>query len=150
MRDPVYAAVKHRVSLRHCRCSCCRPAQDDSACEHLVASAILAGANPWNFVPERYTVAEWREPYDAITATGGFPDITDAESGALRPVLDDAARIRAPVIMPNRRGGQKRIRSAREKAMDAARRGRGGGRGGGHGGGRGRGHGVGRGYANSD
>ena len=133
VRDPEASAVKHRVSLRHCRCSCCKPAQDDMPCEHLVASARLAGVSPWTLVPARYSVAEWRTPYDAIAATGGFLDITDAESRALRPVLSEAERIRAPVIMPYRRGRQKRIRSAREKAMDAARRGRGGGRGGGRG-----------------
>ena len=91
-------------------------------------------------MPERYTVAEWRKPYDAITAMGGFRDVSDDEASALRPELSEAERVRAPVIMPYRRGGQKRIRPAREKAIDAARGARGG-----HGGGRGSGRGGGRG-----
>ena len=70
VRDPDAGAVKYRVSLRHCRCSCCRPAEQDVVCEHIVASAMLAGVSPWSLVPERYTVAEWRQPYDAIAATG--------------------------------------------------------------------------------
>ena len=54
-------------------------------CEHLVAAALLSGINPWALVPERYTVAEWRKPYDAIAATGGILDVSDAEPRALRP-----------------------------------------------------------------
>ena len=141
VRDPNSGAVKHRVSLRERRCSCCRSAQEDSVCEHIVACALLAGRSPWDLVPNRYTAAEWREPYDAIAATGGFLDVTDDEIRAIRPELSDGVRIRAPVIMPNRRGGKKRIHHPREKARDAARGGRGG-RGEGRGGGRGGGHGT--------
>ena len=136
VRDPEAGAVKHRVSIHNRRCSCCRPAEEDMVCEHIVAAALLAGVSPWTLVPERYTLYEWRQPYDEIAATGGFLDVTDAESRALSPVLVEGERVRAPVIMPNRRGGQKRIRSAREKYMNAARRGRGGERSGGRGGGR--------------
>ena len=71
VRDPKASAVKHRVSLRHRSCSCCKHAEDDTVCEHLVESALFAGMSAWSLVPERYTVAEWRTPYDAIADTGG-------------------------------------------------------------------------------
>ena len=84
VRDCKAGAVNHRVSLRNRTCSCCRPAEEDIVCEHVVATQLFAGKNPFELVPERYTVAERRQPYDAIASTGGFPDVTDAECRALK------------------------------------------------------------------
>jgi len=102
---------------------------------------MQSSISPWSLIPARYSLKEWREPYDKIAAAGGFQDVTHAERLEMRPMLeeDDAQRVKAPVILPRRRGRQKRIHSAQELAIANARggRGRGGARGGGRAGGRG-------------
>ena len=144
VRDHDNPLLLHRTNTALVSCTCRTPQRDDEACPHLVATCMAAGTSPWAMVPARYRLAEWREPYDKIHQEGGFQDVTDDEVRSLPQARteDGELRFRAPVIMPNRRGRQRRIRSAEEQAIAAARGGGGGrARGGrrGRSGGRGRG-----------
>ena len=143
VRDPDDARRVCRIHLVFVSCSCGRPSHFDLPCEHLVMASIRAGKNPFDLVPARYSVDEWREPYAAIEAEGGFADITDEEIDDLAMPADGADVVLPPAVTPNRSGGRRK-RSARERAIARAGSRARGGRGGGGGGGRGRGRGGGR------
>ena len=60
-------------------------------CEHIVAAALLACVSPWTLVPERYTLYEWRKPYDEIAVDAGASAAAGAVVGAVPSAAEGAA-----------------------------------------------------------